>query len=77
MTPHEVIVAATQNSAELLELNDLGTIAVGNSADFIVLETNPLDDITNTRQIETVYLRGMAVSRDELSERWVGSAETP
>ena len=72
MTPHEVIVAATSTSAGFLGLEDAGIVAPGRSADFVVLGANPLDDITNTRSIEAVYLRGAAVDRDALSERWVG-----
>jgi imidazolonepropionase-like amidohydrolase len=63
MTPAQVIVAATRNSAEFLRLTDAGTLAPGKSADFIVLDANPLDDITNTRKISAVYLRGAAVDR--------------
>ena len=63
MTPAEVIVAATRNSAELLRLSDMGTLETGKSADFIVLDANPLDDITNTRRINSVYLRGAEVNR--------------
>ena len=74
MTPGDVLVAATQNSAALLELDDLGTLEAGKSADFVVLEANPLDDITNTRRIVDVYLRGTAVERESLSAAWVGSA---
>jgi imidazolonepropionase-like amidohydrolase len=63
MTPMQVIVAATRNSAGFLRLADAGTLAAGKSADFIVLDANPLDDITNTRKISAVYLRGAAVDR--------------
>ncbi|HVH27029.1 MAG TPA: amidohydrolase family protein [Vicinamibacterales bacterium] len=64
MTPAQVIVAATSTSAALLALPDVGTVEEGKSADFIVLDANPLDDITNTRRIASVYLRGDAVDRD-------------
>ena len=63
MTPMQVIVAATRNSAEFLRLADAGTLQAGKSADFIVLDANPLDDITNTRRIAAVILRGAAVDR--------------
>jgi len=65
MTPAQVIVAATRNGAEFLKLNDQGTLAAGKSADFIVLDANPLDDITNTRKISSVVLRGAAVDRSK------------
>ena len=63
MTPAQVIVAATRNSAELLKLTDAGAVETGKSADFIVLDATPLNDITNTRRSSAVYLRGAAVDR--------------
>ena len=67
MTPAQVIVAATRNSADLLGLTDAGTLEVGKRADFLVLEANPLDDITNTRQIVSVYLEGEQVDRSAMA----------
>jgi imidazolonepropionase-like amidohydrolase len=68
MTAGQVLVAATRTSAEILGLDDLGTIVPQKSADFVVLDANPLDDITNTRRIARVFLRGREVDRAALRE---------
>jgi imidazolonepropionase-like amidohydrolase len=70
LTPAEVITAATRNSAEILKLDTMGTVAQGKSADFIVLDANPLENIHNTRRINAVYLRGAKVDRDGLRAKW-------
>lgn len=63
MTSAQAIVAATGAAAEFIGLNDAGVLEIGRRADFIVLDANPLDDITNTRRIASVYLGGTAVDR--------------
>jgi len=63
MTPAQVIIAATKTAAEIVKVDQLGTIAPGKSADFLVLDANPLDNINNTRRINRVYLRGKELDR--------------
>jgi imidazolonepropionase-like amidohydrolase len=70
MTPMETIVAATRDSAAVAQINT-GTVAAGKNADFIVLDANPLDDISNTRKINKVFLRGKEVDRAALRARWL------
>jgi imidazolonepropionase-like amidohydrolase len=70
LTPMQALIVGTRNSAENLGLSDLGTVAAGKSADFIVLDANPLDDIANTRRINRVYLRGEEIPRTTLSAKW-------
>jgi imidazolonepropionase-like amidohydrolase len=73
MTPMQVIVAATSRPAEYLGQRDLGTLAAGKTASFVVLDANPLDDITNTRRIADVYVAGTRIDRPAMLAR-LGSA---
>ncbi len=58
-----IIRAATGDAAACMGLNEVGTLEVGNWADFIVLTANPLEDIKNTRTIQTVYIAGNRIDR--------------
>jgi imidazolonepropionase-like amidohydrolase len=64
LTPAQVLTSATGDAARCLGLADsVGTLQPGRFADFIVLTRNPLDDITNTRSIEAVWISGNRVAR--------------
>jgi imidazolonepropionase-like amidohydrolase len=71
MSPTEVIVASTSAPAALLKLDDMGTVAEGKSADFIVLDVSPLENISNTKRISAIYLRGRRLDRGALRARWM------
>ncbi|HEX7942347.1 MAG TPA: amidohydrolase family protein [Gemmatimonadaceae bacterium] len=67
LSPMDAIVAATSRPAALLGIPDLGSLAPGKSADFIVLTANPLEDIRNTRRIENVFIKGVALDRAKMA----------
>ena len=74
LTPAQAIVAGTRRSAEILGLTDLGTLAPGKSADFLVLDANPLERIGNTLKIARVVSRGVELDRAALKARWAAAA---
>ena len=59
-------MTATSRPAEYLKLAKMGVLAAGKEADFLVLDGNPLDDITNTQRISKIYLKGAEVDRASL-----------
>jgi imidazolonepropionase-like amidohydrolase len=69
-TPMQMITAATRDSAKALRLDALGMVAPGKSADFVVLDANPLENVANVRKINAVWLRGRAVDRAGLRAKW-------
>lgn len=71
MTPMQALTAATSKPAQRLGLVDLGLLKQGFSADLVVLDSNPLDDIRNTRSISRVYLGGKEIDRERLRSRFI------
>src|SRR5205814_10140726 len=63
MSPTDIIKAATSTSAGILGIADGGSLAVGKKADFLVLTANPLEKISNSREMETMYLNGNSLER--------------
>src|SRR5690606_12251471 len=62
LTPMNVLVAATSEAARCVGLDDeIGTLEAGKKADFVVLRSNPIEDIRNTRTIESVWINGNLV----------------
>ena len=60
MTPMQILKASTINAAEMLDRDDFfGSIEKGKIADLVVLNSNPLDDIHNTQDIDLVVKSGM------------------
>ena len=69
MSPMEVLVAATRNGARAMGRDDLGTVSPGMQADLLVLEANPLKQVSNWRRIRCVIRSGVVRNREELRVR--------
>jgi Tol biopolymer transport system component/imidazolonepropionase-like amidohydrolase len=71
MTPWQALYCATMNGAESIGLaSQLGSLEPGKLADFLVLNSNPLDDIHNSRDLQYVVKNGVLYSAESLDEVW-------
>lgn len=61
-SPQQALAVATRDAARLLKFTDRGLLQPGMRADFIVLDADPLADITNTRRITEVWQAGQRVT---------------
>jgi hypothetical protein len=67
LTPMEALQTATRNPAEFLAMSDsLGTVERGKFADLVLLEADPLENISNTRRINAVVVNGRYLSKETL-----------
>lgn len=67
MTPAQAIVAATKNGALASRgLDPFGTIEAGKLADLLILDADPLRDISNLRKLRTVIRSGKTIGRNSL-----------
>jgi len=66
MQPMDVIKAATSVPAEILGLKDLGSIAVGKTANFLAMPNNPVEKIANIKDIGILYVNGSEQERTAL-----------
>jgi imidazolonepropionase-like amidohydrolase len=69
LTPREVLATATAGGARLMGRDDLGRLEAGMQADLVVLDENPLTDLTHTRSIHRVVKRGRVFAPDSLVPR--------
>ncbi|UPV99998.1 amidohydrolase family protein [Halorussus gelatinilyticus] len=61
LSERQALEAATVNAADLLGLDDVGTVSEGARADLVVLDENPLDDVTTWQSPTRVVCRGTTV----------------
>ena len=61
LTPAQILRAATVDAARAVGRDDIGVLAQGRWADFVVLSQNPLTDIKNTQSIVSVWIAGVRV----------------
>ena len=70
LTPYEALRAATANAAEFLKAaEEFGTIAVGRRADVILVDGNPLDDVTMASRRTGVMIKGQWLPQSELQKK--------
>jgi imidazolonepropionase-like amidohydrolase len=77
LTPYQALVTGTRNVAAFFKIEkEAGTVTTGKRADLILLDANPLADITNTTKIAGVMLGGRWMSKDDIQKKLDGTPAT-
>jgi imidazolonepropionase-like amidohydrolase len=64
LTPRQVLASATRDAARCMKLDrEVGTLETNKWADFVVLDADPLADISNVKKISAVYVAGNSIAR--------------
>jgi imidazolonepropionase-like amidohydrolase len=62
MTPEQALTAATKHGAQLLGLDDLGTVALGKEGDLVAVDGDPMRDIHVLESVKAVVYQGASIS---------------
>ena len=74
LTPYEALRTGTVNAAEFFGAADRrGTVAVGKVADLVLLDQNPLEDVSHSKRVHGTMVRGRWLSRAELDRLLAGA----
>lgn len=77
LTPLAALQTATINPARVLRMTDsLGTVEPGKLADLVLLDANPLEDISGTRRIRAVFTNGRLYRRADLDRLLAGARDS-
>ncbi len=66
LSPYQALLTGTVNVSKYLNLSESGMIKPGATADLVLIAGNPLNDITNTKKVEGVMIRGKWLSKSEI-----------
>ena len=69
LTPYQALLTGTVNPARFFGRADVaGTVEIGRDADLVLLDANPLEDISAARRVHGVMLRGQWISKTDIRE---------